>query len=57
MNLQNIYTFTYQKTLLHMLLLLPFKIVESLQCVRKGTAHNTLQNIWNNVERSRKTGQ
>ena len=29
---QNIHTFTYQKTLLHTLLLLVFKIVESLQC-------------------------
>ena len=30
---QNINTFTYQKTLLHTLLLLLFKIVESLQCI------------------------
>ena len=30
-NFQNIYTFTYQKTLLHTFLLLVFKIVESLQ--------------------------
>ena len=32
-NFQNIYTFTYQKSLLHTLLLLLFKIVESLQCI------------------------
>ena len=30
MNFQNIFTFRYQKTLLHTLLLLVFKIVESL---------------------------
>ena len=30
---QNIYTFTYQKTLLHTLLLLEFKIVESLHFI------------------------
>ena len=34
-NSQNIYTFTYQKTLLHTLLLLPFKIVKSFQCILK----------------------
>ena len=33
---QNIHTFTYQKTLHHKLLLLVFKIVESLQCILKG---------------------
>ena len=32
---QNIHTFTYQKTLLHTLLLLVFKIVESLQRILK----------------------
>ena len=32
---QNIYTFTYQKTLFHTLLSLVFKIVESLQCILK----------------------
>ena len=32
-NFQNIYTFTYSKTLIHTLLLLVFKIVESLQCI------------------------
>ena len=32
MHFQNIHTFTYQKTLLHALLLLVFKIVESLRC-------------------------
>ena len=32
---QNIHTFTYQKTLLHRLLLLVFKIIESLQCILK----------------------
>ena len=31
----NIHTFTYQKSLLHTLLLLAFKIAESLQCVLK----------------------
>ena len=30
---QDIYTFKYQKTLLQLLLLLIFKIVESLQCI------------------------
>ena len=30
---QNIHTFTYLKTFLHTLLLLAFKIVESLQCI------------------------
>ena len=30
---QNIHTFTYQKTLFHILLLLVFKIVESFQCI------------------------
>ena len=39
MHFQNIYTFTYQKTLLHTLLLLISKMVESLQCIPK-------QNIW-----------
>ena len=34
------YTFTYQKTLLHTLLLLVFKIVESLQCILKLTSPN-----------------
>ena len=32
-NFQNIHTLTYQKTLLHTLLLLVFKIVESLQYI------------------------
>ena len=32
-NFQNIYTFTYQKTLLHTLLLLVFKIFKSLQLI------------------------
>ena len=31
------YTFTYQKTLLHTLLLIVLKIVESLQCILVGT--------------------
>ena len=35
-NFQNIYTFTYQKTLLHALLLLVFKIFKSLQCIVNG---------------------
>ena len=35
MHFQNIYTFTYQKALLHTLLVLVFKIVESLQCILK----------------------
>ena len=30
---QNIHTFTYQKTLLHTIFVLAFKIVESFQCV------------------------
>ena len=32
---QYVYIFTYQKTILHALLLLGFKIVESLRCVFK----------------------
>ena len=32
-NFQNIYTFTYQKTLLHTFLLLVFEIIESLHCI------------------------
>ena len=32
---QNIHTFTYQKVLLHALLLLVLKIVQSLQCILK----------------------
>ena len=35
-NLQNIYTFICQKTLLHRFLLLNFKIFESLQCIMKN---------------------
>ena len=35
-NFLNIYSFTYQKTLLRTLLLLFLKIVESLQCILKG---------------------
>ena len=35
-NFQNIYTFTYQKMLLHTLLLLVFKIVESLKSTLKN---------------------
>ena len=34
-NFQNICTFTYQKTLLRILLLLVFKIAEGLQCILK----------------------
>ena len=34
---QNIQTFTYQKALLYTLLLLVFKIVKSVQCIRKDT--------------------
>ena len=33
-NFQNIYTFTYQKTVLHTLLLLGFKITKSLLCLQ-----------------------
>ena len=33
---QNIHSFTYKKTLLHRLLLLSSKIVESLQCILKN---------------------
>ena len=33
---QNIYTFTYQKTLLDTLLLLVLKILESVQCILNG---------------------
>ena len=35
---QNKYTFTYQKTFLHTILLLVFKTVESLQCIPKATS-------------------
>ena len=41
MHFQNIHTFTYQKTLLHTLLLLVFKIVESLQCILKNQLFQT----------------
>ena len=34
-NFKNIYTFIYQKALLHTLFLLAFKIVESFQCILK----------------------
>ena len=34
---QNIHTITYQKTLLHTLLLLVFKIVKRLQCILKSS--------------------
>ena len=37
MHFQNIHTFIYQKALLHTLLLLVFKIIESLQCILKLT--------------------
>ena len=37
---EDIYTFTYQKTLLHTLLLLSFKIVESLQRIFKHLSFN-----------------
>ena len=37
MHFQNIHIFIYQKTLLHTLLLLVFKMVESLQCILKDT--------------------
>ena len=36
MHFQNIHTLIYQKVLLHMLLLLVFKIVESLPCILKS---------------------
>ena len=36
MHFQNTHTFTYRKTLLHTLLLLISKIVESLQCILKS---------------------
>ena len=41
---QNIYTFAYQKTLLHTLLLLVFKTVENLLCILKA--------LWNWGERN-----
>ena len=34
-NFQNIHTFIYEKTLLHTLLFLLFKMVENLQCILK----------------------
>ena len=37
----NIYIFTYQKTLLHTLLLLVFKIIESLQFIFKLLCYET----------------
>ena len=39
-HLQNIHTFKYQKALLHTVLLLIFKIVESLQCILNGMRIN-----------------
>ena len=38
-NFQNICTFPYQKRLLHTILLLVFKIVESFQCILKDELH------------------
>ena len=38
MHFQNIHSFTYQKTLLHTILLLVFEIAESLQCFLNITA-------------------
>ena len=47
-NFQNIYTFTYQKILLHTFLLLVFKIVESRQCILKPHfVSSSLQFDWN----------
>ena len=39
MRLRNINTFTYQKTFLHILLLLVFKNKESLHCILKQFSH------------------
>ena len=53
MNVWNIYTFTYQKTLLHTLLLLVFKIIESLQCILKlqKLTISKCSLFWNTSER------
>ena len=45
-NFQNICTFTYQKLLLHTLLLLVLKIVESLQCILKATCIFQYDSRW-----------
>ena len=43
MNFQKISTLTYQKTLLHTLLLRVFKIAESLQCILKRQPHKMVK--------------
>ena len=43
--MQNMHSFTFQKTLLLALLLLIFKIVESLQCILNGIK-DTLKIHW-----------
>ena len=46
---QNIHKFTYQKTSLHTLLLLVFKIVEILQCILKMEQYISLIYIYENL--------
>ena len=54
--IQKIYTFTYQKTLLHTLLLLVFKMVESLQFIltpqRILSKYDKRLGIWNSPKLS-----
>ena len=45
-HLQNIHTFTYQKTLVHKLLLLVFKNVESLHCILKWLSFLLSPSFW-----------
>ena len=45
MHFQNTHTFTYQKTLLHTLLLFVFKTAENLQCILNDTV-NLLQEYY-----------
>ena len=49
-NFQNIYTFTYKKTLLHKLLLRVFKIVENLQCILKWSYKKVFYDNFFNVK-------
>ena len=47
---QNLHTFTYQNTLLHTLLLLVFKIVESLHCILDFVKKTSMLNPVKSIE-------
>ena len=64
MHFLNISTFTYQKTLLHPLLLLVFKIAESLQCILKekdieqnGKENHIEQDMWSHKNTLKKSSK